>query len=103
MPNASSWDAAHYEDYWAAYDVPRHLYHFNSAAIGKLFSQHGLNLTRVKPMKWDAYYVSMLSEKYLGSNLTPIRGVFSGVKGNFQGSSDINKYSSLIFIGEKSH
>jgi SAM-dependent methyltransferase len=102
VPNASSWDAEHYGDHWAAYDVPRHLYHFHSGSIGKLFANHGLNLQKVLPMKWDAFYVSMLSEKYLGNNLTTVRGLVSGINGNLHGSGDLNRYSSLIFIGEKS-
>lgn len=102
VPNAESWDATKYGSHWAAYDVPRHLYHFHSGSMGKLFAQHGLNLIRIKPMKWDAFYVSMLSEKYREKNLASVRGLFAGLNGNFQGSGDLHRYSSLIFIAEKS-
>ena len=31
VPNCSSYDAQRYGEYWAAYDVPRHLWHFTPA------------------------------------------------------------------------
>ncbi|HTF04489.1 MAG TPA: class I SAM-dependent methyltransferase [Bacteroidia bacterium] len=64
VPNRNSHDAAHYGKHWAAYDVPRHLWHFRPQDIRALFAPHGFEVKEVLPMKFDSYYVSMLSEKY---------------------------------------
>ncbi|HCY89777.1 MAG TPA: class I SAM-dependent methyltransferase, partial [Chitinophagaceae bacterium] len=67
VPNHTSTDAAMYQSYWAAYDVPRHLYHFSPACMKALMLRHGLQVRRILPMWFDAYYVSLLSEQYKGS------------------------------------
>ena len=64
IPNYKSYDAKHYKQFWAAYDVPRHLWHFNQASISKLVSKQSLKVKKVKPMWFDSFYVSMLSEKH---------------------------------------
>jgi 2-polyprenyl-3-methyl-5-hydroxy-6-metoxy-1,4-benzoquinol methylase len=64
VPNRNSHDAAYYGKHWAAYDVPRHLWHFRPQDIRALFRPHGFEVKEVLPMKYDSYYVSMLSEKY---------------------------------------
>lgn len=64
VPNYTSADAAAYRNYWAAYDVPRHLYHFTPKAIETLMKLHGLTLVAKKPMWFDAFYISLLSSKY---------------------------------------
>jgi 2-polyprenyl-3-methyl-5-hydroxy-6-metoxy-1,4-benzoquinol methylase len=64
VPNFNSYDAKHYGNFWAAYDVPRHLWHFSKTAIKILFEREGLQLQKVLPMPFDAFYVSLLSEKY---------------------------------------
>ena len=63
VPNYKSWDAKFYKENWAAYDVPRHLYHFDKNSMSLLLSQHNLEITKIKPMWFDAFYVSILSEK----------------------------------------
>ena len=65
VPNFKSYDANHYKEFWAAYDVPRHLWHFSKTAIEKLFDKQNMNLEDVKPMWFDSFYVSLLSEKGL--------------------------------------
>lgn len=64
VPNYKSWDAYHYQHYWAAYDVPRHIWHFSKFSIKKIFTENHFELIDTKPMLFDAFYVSMLSEKY---------------------------------------
>ena len=64
VPNYKSFDAKYYGAFWAAYDVPRHLWHFSKRAIEKLFAKENLKLTKVLPMLFDSFYVSLLSEKY---------------------------------------
>jgi SAM-dependent methyltransferase len=102
VPNSASWDAKYYGKYWAAYDVPRHLYHFSPPAMGKLLSNTGFTLKEIVPMKWDSYYVSLLSEKYKGNMIGPAAAFFTGTKTNILGKGNVNKYSSLIYLVEKS-
>ena len=64
VPNYRSFDAKYYKHYWAGYDVPRHLHHFSRESITKLFEEVGMELVKTKPMWFDAFYVSLLSEKY---------------------------------------
>ncbi len=100
VPNYTSKDAAIYGEYWAAYDVPRHLYHFSPSSMRKLMTEHGLKVIKVKPMWLDSFYVSMLSEKYKSGSL--IRAVWNGFVSNVQayfGSTE--RCSSLIYVISK--
>ncbi len=101
VPNSNSADSKIYKHAWAAYDAPRHLYHFNSDSIFKLFSNHQMKVDKILTMPLDAFYVSMLSEKYLNNSLSFIRGIVNGVSTNIKSLSDKNNSSSLIFILEK--
>jgi 2-polyprenyl-3-methyl-5-hydroxy-6-metoxy-1,4-benzoquinol methylase len=101
VPNADSLDAKKYGENWAAYDVPRHLYHFNQATMKRLLKKHKMDLLHVKPMKYDAYYVSMLSEKYKAGKSNMISSVLNGFKSNTYASKNNNDYSSLIYIARK--
>jgi len=94
VPNRQSYDALKYKEYWAAYDVPIHLYHFVPEDIRKLGSQHNLDLVRILPMPFDAFYVSMLSEQYMKGNL--LRGVLTGLKSNWLAKDEL--WSSQIYI-----
>jgi 2-polyprenyl-3-methyl-5-hydroxy-6-metoxy-1,4-benzoquinol methylase len=97
VPNFNSFDANYYGKYWAAFDVPIHLWHFSKTAIQKLFAQHNLELTKLLPMKFDSFYVSLLSEKYKTGKMNFIRAFFIGLKSNRYGSKN-NEYSSHIYI-----
>lgn len=82
VPNFESWDAQHYQDKWAAYDVPRHLWHFSESGIRELAGTVGLEVAAVKPMWMDAFYVSLLSEKYrTGKHNWPV-ALVNGFKSN---------------------
>jgi len=98
VPNSDSWDALHYKSNWAAYDVPRHLYHFNQDTINELMKMHHFNLEKIIPMKFDAYYISLLSEKYRTGNQNALKGFFKGCYSNFSARFNQNNFSSLIFI-----
>jgi 2-polyprenyl-3-methyl-5-hydroxy-6-metoxy-1,4-benzoquinol methylase len=92
VPNHTSFDATYYKEFWAAYDVPRHLYHFSPQSIVPLIENLGFDCVDIKPMKFDSYYVSMLSEKYKGGSiLNAIRiGFLSNLKSkNYKSSSQI--------------
>lgn len=97
VPNFKSNDARHYKSNWAAYDVPRHLWHFSKISIKRLFEKQGFDLIETKPMWFDAIYVSMLSEKIKGSQLGFFKGAFFGVLSNLKGLYT-NEFSSHIYI-----
>ncbi|MGE0589082.1 MAG: class I SAM-dependent methyltransferase [Cyclobacteriaceae bacterium] len=101
VPNVESADAEKYKQYWAAYDVPRHLWHFSKSTMKALLNQNGFKLDEIYPMKLDAYYVSLLSEKYKnhGSHnlLTPIKALLSGYQSNRKAKAN-NNYSSLVYL-----
>jgi len=101
VPNADSLDAKKYGENWAAYDVPRHLYHFNQATMKRFLKKHKLTLEDTKPMKYDAYYVSMLSEKYKAGKNNMLSSVLNGYKSNTYASKNDKDYSSLIYIARK--
>ena len=84
IPNYKSYDAKHYKQFWAAYDVPRHLWHFNQASISKLVSKQSLKVKKVKPMWFDSFYVSMLSEKHKTGKMNPIKGFWIGLRSNIK-------------------
>ena len=98
LPNPESPDAEHYNSYWAAYDVPRHLFHFTKNNISMLAQNHGFELEDVKPMLFDSYYVSMLSEKYKSGSI--FYAAINGLKSNVKARNKIN-HSSLIYIFSK--
>ena len=95
VPNFRSFDAQHYEKFWAAYDTPRHLWHFSRNSIKKLFTPK-LELVKVLPMYFDAFYVSLLSEKYKTGKDFSLKALWIGFRSNFQALSS-KEYSSLIY------
>ena len=97
VPNFKSFDALYYKQYWAAFDVPRHLWHFSQTAIQKLFSKQEMDLVKILPMKFDSYYVSLLSEKYKTSRSNFIKAFYVGFKSNLKAMSS-KEYSSLIYV-----
>ena len=101
VPNFKSYDAYFYQEHWAAFDVPRHLYHFSRNAIRDIFKFHSFELTAEKPLLFDSYYVSLLSEKYKGSSLAPLKGFKTGLISNLKAKST-GEYSSLAYFLRKS-
>jgi 2-polyprenyl-3-methyl-5-hydroxy-6-metoxy-1,4-benzoquinol methylase len=101
VPNYNSFDAKIYQEYWAAYDVPRHLYHFSKATISKLLNYHSLKITEILPMKLDSFYVSLLSEKYKNGQGNIVKSIINGCKSNIYANKNQDNYSSLIYIAEK--
>jgi 2-polyprenyl-3-methyl-5-hydroxy-6-metoxy-1,4-benzoquinol methylase len=100
VPNFNSFDAKYYNEYWAAFDAPRHVWHFSKKAIEKLFEAENLNLTKILPMKFDAYYVSLLSEKYKTGKMNLVNAFLVGFHSNWQAKQNM-EYSSLIYIIKK--
>ena len=97
VPNYQSYDAKHYKAFWAAYDVPRHLWHFNQDSISKLISKESFEVVKVKPMWFDAFYVSLLSEKYKSGKMNPVKGFWIGLLSNIKALTSKDA-SSLIYI-----
>lgn len=97
LPNNESWDANFYKENWAAYDVPRHLYHFNPGTVKNLAKHHKLTISKIIPQKLDSYYVSLLSEKYIHSLNKPFKAIQTGLKSNRKARIN-NQYSSLIYV-----
>lgn len=101
VPNHESFDAQTYQSHWAAYDVPRHLYHFSQKSIQQLFQQHGFGLVKTVPMKFDSFYVSMLSTKYKYGNTNYLESLVKGLQSNLKGAANQHNYSSIVYIFEK--
>ena len=101
VPNYTSWDAKYYGEYWAAYDVPRHLSHFSPQTIKELFNDSNLKHVKSLPMKFDSFYVGLLSEKYKNSFLQSPRAILIGLYSNLKANKNPENYSSVIYIFQK--
>lgn len=101
VPNYTSADAAIYKEFWAAYDVPRHLYHFSPGSMKLLLKKHGFKLESTHPQWFDSFYVSMLSEQYRTGKSNLIGGVWNGSRSNMNALTDKYKCSSLIYVAAK--
>lgn len=101
VPNYTSKDAAAYKEQWAAYDVPRHLYHFSPRSMQVLMEKHGLRILQHKPMWYDSFYVSMLSSKYIHGKPNLVGAFFKGLGSNLKAMGDVKRCSSVIYIISK--
>ncbi len=101
VPNYTSKDACIYKEYWAAYDVPRHLYHFSPRSMQRLMERHGLTIQQYKPMWYDSFYISMLSNKYKNGKTNLFASFFNGFHSNLKAMGDVKRCSSVIYIIEK--
>lgn len=98
VPNYTSYDAEKYQSSWAAYDVPRHLYHFSPASMNELMKRHGLVVKKIKPMWFDSFYVSLLSEKYRTGKSNLLKGFWTGLRSNLKALSKSRRASSIIYV-----
>ncbi|TDN40027.1 class I SAM-dependent methyltransferase [Hymenobacter sp. UV11] len=103
VPNPDSLDAQYYRDNWAAYDVPRHLYHFVPDTMRRLLARHGLRITHTLPLMLDAYYVSMLSEQLRtpAQPVGPLVVLRAGLRSNQYAAQNGGQYSSLLYVAER--
>jgi 2-polyprenyl-3-methyl-5-hydroxy-6-metoxy-1,4-benzoquinol methylase len=102
VPNPTSHDAFFYKENWAAYDVPRHLWHFAPADMVKLMEDHGFKLKQMRPMAFDSYYVSMLSEKYKTGYSGLVKALWRGFVSNVKANKTGKEFSSQIYVFRKS-
>jgi 2-polyprenyl-3-methyl-5-hydroxy-6-metoxy-1,4-benzoquinol methylase len=97
VPNFKSFDAQHYGSFWAAFDAPRHLWHFSKTAIEKIFANHMMKLIETRPLVFDSFYVSLLSEKYKNGKMNFLSAFWIGWKSNQKAKKTL-EYSSHIYI-----
>ncbi|WP_299522699.1 class I SAM-dependent methyltransferase [uncultured Lutibacter sp.] len=97
VPNFKSYDANYYKQFWAAFDVPRHLWHFSKKSIELLFSKENMAVKKILPMKFDSFYVSLLSENYKNGKSSFISAFYIGLLSNLKALSS-KEYSSLIYV-----
>lgn len=97
LPNPNSYDAELYKEFWAGYDVPRHLYHFTKKSFTQLAHKCKLEVKEIHPMTYDAYYVSLLSEKYKTGKIHYFKSFLTGLKSNKKAITT-GEYSSLIYV-----
>lgn len=100
VPNYTSADAKHYKEFWAGYDVPRHIYHFEINTLKKLLHNYGFALQETKAMVFDSYYVSILSEKYKTGSIKYFKAFINGLKSN-SAAKHPSQYSSVIYVFKK--
>ncbi|MDZ4796155.1 MAG: methyltransferase domain-containing protein [Bacteroidota bacterium] len=98
VPNYTSKDATIYKEHWAAYDVPRHLYHFSPQSMKVLVEKHGLKIVAYQAMWYDSFYVSMLSSKYKNGKTNLAGSFFNGLRSNVKAIGDVKRCSSVIYI-----
>lgn len=97
VPNYTSPDAEHYGEHWAAYDVPRHLYHFSPSAMETLLKQHKIRVVKKHPMVFDGFYVSLLSEKYKTGGNGLFKGFLNGFISWRKGLQNVDRCSSVVY------
>lgn len=97
VPNFKSYDANHYKEFWAAYDVPRHLWHFSEKSIRHIFAVHDFKVVDTRPLIFDAFYVSLLSEKYKSGKSNLLSALKIGLRSNLKARSS-KQYSSMIYV-----
>lgn len=102
VPNFTSYDAEYYGKYWAAYDVPRHLWHFSPDTMKKMVEKEGFILVDKKPMPFDSFYVSLLSEKYKNGKSLLMGGFLRGFRSYSKAAKNVDKCSSVIYVFRKS-
>jgi len=98
VPNYTSYDESIYKEFWAAYDVPRHLYHFSPKAMETLLERHGMKIKLMKPMWYDSFYVSMLSEQYKSGKSNVVKAFANGAISNLKAIGNVKKCSSVIYV-----
>lgn len=98
LPNYTSKDAGIYKDYWAAYDVPRHLYHFSPRSMQVLMEKNSLKLLDYKPMWYDSFYISLLSSKYKNGKPDFFASFVNGLRSDLKAMADVKQCSSVIYI-----
>lgn len=101
VPNANAHEKNKFGAFWAAYDVPRHLYHFTPETFEKLMQKHNLKVVKHFPMFYDSYYISLLSQRYQHGKANYLKALIQGYQSNQWAKKNAQNYSSLIYQIEK--
>ncbi len=101
VPNCNSHDALFFKEFWAAYDLPRHLWHFTPKTITDLFSRKGFKCLGISPMIFDSFYVSILSYKNRYGKAKFVASFWRGFVSNLKAIKDQKSYSSQIYIFQR--
>jgi SAM-dependent methyltransferase len=101
LPNSSSYDAKSYKRFWAAWDVPRHLWHFQPATFRIFSEKSGFILENLKILPLDVFYISLLSERYKGSGMAFFKAMSKASFFAFMSVFNRNRSSSVIYILRK--
>lgn len=101
LPNFRSWDANHYGASWAAWDVPRHLWHFSPKGIAALMEAMGFEMIHHRGMPLDALYISYLSEKHKRKSFPLFKGILKGLFSNLKAAVSGHYSSQLYFFKRK--
>ena len=100
VPNHKSWDAKYYNEFWAGWDVPIHLWHFSKATIKLLLNKNKFTLIKTKPMLFDSFYVSLLSEEFKTGKKNALTSLFIGTMSNVASIFKKKGCSSTIYVFE---
>lgn len=100
VPNIDSFDYKFYDKYWAALDLPRHIHHFSHKSIKFLLESGNLEVFQIKPLLFDSYYISLLSENYRRSKITYLRAPIIGLISNITAYLYNKNYSSCLYISK---
>jgi len=98
LPDHESWDAFYYREFWAAYDAPRHLFHFTRKSVRLLVEKSGFKIVELRPMLLDAFYISLLSEKYAHGKTNYAKAFINGIRSNFAARNQRYSFSSYIYV-----
>lgn len=101
VPNYIALDEQIYKQYWAAYDVPRHLHHFCPTSMQKLTKTHGFTVEKIRPMPFDSFYVSLLSEKYKTGSYKFLAGFWNGLRSYLHARKRVETGSSILYVIRK--
>jgi 2-polyprenyl-3-methyl-5-hydroxy-6-metoxy-1,4-benzoquinol methylase len=100
LPNPASFDAHYFKEYWAAYDVPRHIYHFTPVTISALAAKYGFKLKKSRGLIFDSFYISLLSNEYKTGNKRLLHSFFIGLISNVRALLGKPNYSSNLYTFE---
>ncbi len=100
VPNYTAIDASVFKENWAAYDVPRHLYHFSPQSMKALVEAHEMRMLAYKPMWYDSFYISLLSSGIRSGHgrTSWFSAIIVGLRSNLRALTDIKRCSSVIYV-----
>ena len=99
IPNQKAKDLEAFGPHWAAWDVPRHLYHWDTDSLSAFMKSLGLVRIHTGQLPLDPFYIGMISARYAGKGA--VSGILTGLKSYFHGKSNPAEGSTLLTIWMK--